>query len=215
MKTLYKPNSKNSGSALNLKINPTEGCVFLSMIKQSTWDERTKKGSFKGNVENPNATVNVKLSLLECAGIVDAIESNRRFSKYHSSPKQTIQLVIQPSIQGEGNEAQQVGFVLMLTKTPVGTKEGIKFRISFDWAEARRVKECLILAIQTEDLNQIKEQRLFEKNRANSLEQDTQDFSSAPETQSRRQPVEESADTPSSGDENPTEASEAQGEDIW
>ena len=44
MIAIYKPNSKNTGTALSFNVNG--GAVYLNLIKQSFWDPNTKKGSF-------------------------------------------------------------------------------------------------------------------------------------------------------------------------
>jgi hypothetical protein len=79
----YKPNSSNKGIAGSFNLNSEDGAVYLSLIRQASWDAVRKIGSFKGNSENPAAKKNVKFSNTEISGIIRAIEGQIEWSGYH------------------------------------------------------------------------------------------------------------------------------------
>ena len=85
MLQFYKPNSKNSGCGCSFKYSAKDDCIFVNMIKQASWDEQTKRGSFAGNAQNPKASCSVKLSLTEAADIISAVRRNGDVSAFHDS----------------------------------------------------------------------------------------------------------------------------------
>jgi len=83
----YKPNSKNQGSALNINIsNPgdKEPTLFINMIRQFSWSSSSKRGSFAGNKDQPEHTVNMKINHIECGSIISSIENRHEFSAFHT-----------------------------------------------------------------------------------------------------------------------------------
>ena len=58
----YKPNSFNKGVAVSLSFNPQDSGIYVSFIKQFSWDAQRKIGSFKENKENPKAKKNIKFN---------------------------------------------------------------------------------------------------------------------------------------------------------
>ena len=50
----YKPNNKNTGTACSFSVNPKDESIWSSLIKQSSWNEAKKIGSFSENQNNPN-----------------------------------------------------------------------------------------------------------------------------------------------------------------
>lgn len=113
MISFYKPNSKNTGTACSFSVNPKDESIWSSLIKQSSWNESKKIGSFSENQNNPNKSVKVKFSLTEAAGILDAIRRQTEFSAFHSSEKQSIQIKFSPYIK----DNKHVGFSYIVNKT--------------------------------------------------------------------------------------------------
>ena len=107
----YKPNPKNTGSACSFWSN-YDGSIMASLIKQASWDNNAKKGSFAQNKDNPNKRVIVKLNPTEVGGLIDSIETNREFSNYHNSQNQTLQIKFAPYIRNDA----QVGFSFSVYK---------------------------------------------------------------------------------------------------
>jgi len=140
----YKPNAKVTGTASSFWFNNEENTFFSSMIKQDSWNSSKRTGSFVKNKKNPKATVIVKFSAAEVAGIVDTIESDREFSTYHSSQNQITKIKFCPYIR-DGN---QVGFSYQINKeNKEDSTEKTGFVIGFQYPEARLLKQYLINAL--------------------------------------------------------------------
>lgn len=96
----YKPNAKVAGTACSFWVSPG-GDAIVSMIKQASWDDSKKKGSFAENKKNPQKNVFAKLSETEVAGFIDCLESNREFSSFHKSQNQVLQIRFGPYFEKE------------------------------------------------------------------------------------------------------------------
>ena len=85
---IYKPNSKNTGSAYTFSKtldNKTSSPVFyMSAISQYSWDDNKKTGSFSGNAKDPTKTINVKISELEAGSFISAFNSRYEYTAFHS-----------------------------------------------------------------------------------------------------------------------------------
>lgn len=146
MITYYKPNSKNTGTACSFSVNAKDSSIWSSLIKQSSWNEAKKIGSFSDNQNNPNKSVKIKFSLTEAAGILDAIERNTEFSAYHTSEKQTTQIKFSPYIRDE----KQVGFSYMVSKSDKQNSENKQsYLIGLYFSEARLLRQFLGYALDS------------------------------------------------------------------
>ena len=146
MISFYKPNSKNTGTACSFTVNSKDASIWGSLIKQSSWNEAKKIGSFSENQNNPNKSVKVKFSLTEAAGILDAIERNTEFSAYHTSEKQTTRIKFCPYIR----EDKQVGFSYSVNKEDKQNSENKQsYLIGFYFNEARLIKEFITYALNS------------------------------------------------------------------
>ena len=135
----YKPNAKVTGSACSFWMNK-DGSIMSSLIKQDSWDDKKKVGSFVKNKTNPKGRVIVKLNAVEAGGLMDAIESNREFSNYHSSQNQVLQIRFKPY---ERN-GDLVGFSFSVNKQDkTDTTNKASFIIGFTYPEARYLKQYL------------------------------------------------------------------------
>ncbi len=140
----YKPNPKNTGSACSFWSN-YDGSVMTSLIKQASWDNNTKKGSFAKNKDNPNKRVIVKLNPVEVGGLIDSIETNREFSNYHTSQNQTLQIKFSPYMRNN----EQIGFSFSVYKQDKqDSTNKTSYVIGFTFAEARYLKEFLIYVLR-------------------------------------------------------------------
>ena len=146
MITYYKPNSKNTGTACSFSVNPKDSSIWSSLIKQGSWNENKKIGSFSENQNNPTKSVKIKFSLNEAAGILDAIERGSEFSAYHTSEKQTTQIKFSPYVK----DNKQVGFSYMVSKSDKQNSENKQsYLIGLYFNEARLLKEFLSYAISS------------------------------------------------------------------
>jgi hypothetical protein len=151
MISFYKPNSKNTGTACSFSVNPKDESIWSSLIKQSSWNDQKKIGSFSDNQSNPNKSVKIKFSLTEAAGILDAIERNAEFSAYHTSEKQTTRIKLAPYIR----EDKQVGFSYSVNKEDKQNSENKQsYLIGFYFNEARLLKQFLSYALDSVFENQ-------------------------------------------------------------
>ena len=140
----YKPNPKNTGSACSFWSN-YDGSIMASLIKQASWDNNAKKGSFAQNKDNPNKSVILKLNPTEVGGLIDSIETNREFSNYHNSQNQTLQIKFAPYIRNDA----QVGFSFSVYKQDKeDSNNKASYVIGFTFSEARYLKEFLIYVLR-------------------------------------------------------------------
>jgi len=146
MISFYKPNSKNTGTACSFSVNEKDSSIWSSLIKQSSWNDAKRIGSFAENQNNPAKSVKIKFSLAEAAGILDAIERNSEFSAYHTSEKQTTQIKFSPYIKDE----KHVGFSYMVSKTDKQNSENKQsYVIGFYFNEARLLRQFLSYALDS------------------------------------------------------------------
>lgn len=140
----YKPNAKVTGTACSFYLNKNDNSFFSTLIKQDSWNSEKRIGSFQKNKNNPSKKVNIKFSLVEIAGIVDAIESNREFSGYHGS-NQIVKFKFGPYMRGD----EQVGFSYSAIKeSKEDSTDKTNFLIGFYFPEARLLKEHLLHLIK-------------------------------------------------------------------
>ena len=145
MVQFYKANPRVTGTACSFWVN-ADGTFMASLIKQASWDDKKRTGSFHANKENPKGRVITKLSPSEAAGIIDVIESNRELSTYHSSQNQVLQIKFCPYIDKKTSE--QKGFSFSVNKQDKSdTTNKVSFIIGFNYSEARYLKEYLRFAL--------------------------------------------------------------------
>ena len=136
----YKPNKKVTGSACSFWLND-DGSIMASLIKQDGWNNSKNTGSFSKNKDNPNGRVIVKLGETEVSSIIDSLESNRKWSTYHRSSKQTLQINFGPYERG----GDQIGFSFSVNKQDADDSTNkVGFIIGFNFGEGRYLKQFLI-----------------------------------------------------------------------
>ena len=85
---IYKPNSKNAGSAYTFSKTTdkkTGSPVFyISAISQYSWDDNKKTGSFAGNSKDPTKTINVKISEFEAGSFISSFSNRYEYTAFHS-----------------------------------------------------------------------------------------------------------------------------------
>jgi len=176
MISFYKPNSKNTGTACSFTVNAKDASIWGSLIKQSSWNEVKKIGSFSENQNNPNKSVKIKFSLTEAAGILDAIERNVEFSAYHTSEKQTTRIKFCPYIK----EEKQVGYSYSVNKEDKQNSENKQsYLIGFYFNEATLIREFLKFALnnifhqqEIENIKKLKNRKIEAKPPTESNQED-------------------------------------------
>jgi len=84
---IYKPNSKNTGCAFNFYLtknkNGNEPVFLIGAIKQFSWNDKTKTGSFEKNKGNPEKVINVKFTEFEAGEMLSCLRRRYEWSTIH------------------------------------------------------------------------------------------------------------------------------------
>ena len=143
MKNWYHPSPANKGSACSFYLNDEENSFFMSIIKQKSWDQTTRRASF--HKDDPNERVIVKFSCKEICAIIDCVENNREFSGYHGS-NQIVRFKFGPyhkrtQQEGQWVDGPQVGFSLSVVKESKEDSTNKKtFGIGLDYSESKELE---------------------------------------------------------------------------
>ena len=85
---LYKPNSKNTGSAFTFQAGidhkSQEQVLYIKSVKQHSWDAEKKKGYFQQNSKDPEKNIILKFNEFEIGSLISAMEDRREYSTFHS-----------------------------------------------------------------------------------------------------------------------------------
>jgi len=105
----YKPNSQNTGTAFGFRIG-TQGktdkpCLYMTAVKQFSWDANKRSGSFSGNAKNPDKCAIVKFNEFEIGGFIYAIENYDKFSAFHSFDDNKTGISLNPYSKKDGTKA--------------------------------------------------------------------------------------------------------------
>ena len=85
--SIYKPNSKNTGCAFSFRYGVQkdgEPCLFVNAIKQFSWNESSKTGSFSGNSDDPSKNLSIKFNEFECGSIINALSDRYEYNTFHN-----------------------------------------------------------------------------------------------------------------------------------
>ena len=138
----YKPNSSNKGIAVSLSFNPADSGIYVSFIKQFSWNMQKKTGSFKENRNNPKAKKNIKFNDTEVSGIIRAIEKEEKWSTFHKFNNDTgVSISFSPYIKDE----VMAGFGLRVSDSK--DKENV-FSVGFTNDESIKLREWLKLSLR-------------------------------------------------------------------
>ena len=141
----YKPTKTVKGTACSFWRNSDDNSFWASMIKQDSWNDKTKTGSFSKNKNDPTKRVIVKFSATEMAGFMDAAERNVEYSGYHGSQKQVVKFKFCPYVR-DGN---QIGFSLSINReAKEDSTDKQSYIIGFNFAEARLLRCYLESALR-------------------------------------------------------------------
>ena len=138
----YKPNSSNKGVAVSLSFNPADSGIYVSFIKQFSWDQSKKIGSFKENKDNPKAKKNIKFNDIEVSGIIRAIEKEEKWSTFHKFNNDSgVSISFAPYIK----DNVMAGFGLRVSDSK--DKENV-FSVGFTNDESIKLREWLKLSLE-------------------------------------------------------------------
>jgi hypothetical protein len=154
----YKPNGKNTGAACSFWYSPDKDAFFSNIIKQASWNAKSRTGSFLENKKNREKNVLIKLNLNEIGGILDCLENNREFSAYHSSPQANH--ITKMKFAKYVKEDEQLGFIFMASKEPKDDPSSkLNFSIALNFGEAKALQQCLLFMMNsmfTDKIDKIK-----------------------------------------------------------
>lgn len=142
----YKPNPRSTGCAAGVSFNSKDEAVYIEFIKQVSWDDRLKRGVFKGGKQG-----NVKFSLTEVGGLLKTLEKGTEYSGYHHVPDSTKSTRINFGLYYGNREAKTdcKGFSLSVVRTDSENSETgeEKFLIGLTFNEGRLLIEYLKYAL--------------------------------------------------------------------
>ena len=131
--SFYKPNSKNTGAAFSANFKGNE--LYFNIVKQASWNEASRRASFKENVKNPQKSLSVKLNTTEAANIIYAIDTKGKYSTYHKSKSQNLNINFELMVDKQTNAEK--GYSLRILKEDLGNSvDKISFSMGFYFAEA-------------------------------------------------------------------------------
>ena len=139
----YKPNSKTTGCAVSFDIGPNqknkEPCVFVRAIKQFSWNQDRRTGSFSENSKNPEKSISLKINEIEVGGFINAITNYCEFSAFHSYQDNKTAISFKPYSKKDGTKAFSFG----ITRNSAN-----KFGIGVEMSEAYGLLEFLKVFLQ-------------------------------------------------------------------
>ena len=139
----YKPNSKNTGCAFSFDIGANNKnqvpCVYVRAIKQHSWNDKPRTGSFSENAKDPDKAISIKLNEIEVGGLIFAIEKYKEFSAFHSYEDNKTSISFKPYKKKDGADAFSFG---------VTRNSANKFGIGVEMSEAYGLREFLKFYLQ-------------------------------------------------------------------
>lgn len=138
----YKPQKSGNGTCATFDCvtsleDPKKNGFYINLLKQSGWDESTRTGSFKENVNDPEKHKKIKINDTEICNFLQVLEAGdkHKFSTVHKNGTKTTPIFFEPYIKNE----VFVGYLLKIDNV------GIAFNI----AESIKLREYLKASLQT------------------------------------------------------------------
>jgi len=136
----YKANAKVTGTACSFSVNPKDKSVYASLIKQKSWDDKSKTGRF--DADNKCIT---KLNIMELGALINAIDTKTDWSAYHGTQTRATKMNFAPYSQG-GNE----GFNFRVTAdSKEDSEKKATFSMGFRYGEAEALKQYFIFSMHS------------------------------------------------------------------
>jgi len=164
MLQFYKPNSKNTGSACSFSYNKQDKALYVSFVRQASWNSQTKTGSFKGSGLDKKASS--KVSSTELAGLVHSLEANTEYNAFHGNTDKNTTFKLAPY----SKDGSQVGYSFALNQRDNPNNVKKSFIIGFNFAEGRMLKEYILASLRSyfedniNDWNQKEQKKKVENN---------------------------------------------------
>lgn len=138
---IYKPNKSNTGCACSFSYNNEDGTVWLNMIKQFSWDESTRNGSFSQNAKSEEKSIRLKFNEFECGSLIRAIDTWTPAKFFHTFKDNKTQISL--TLWDKKDEAGTKAFGLSVTRNSSDT-----FKLALEYGEAIAVRILLESAIR-------------------------------------------------------------------
>lgn len=113
--------------------------MYVRAVRQYSWDQSKRTGSFAKNAKNPETSVSIKLNETEIGGLINAIENYTEFSAYHSFEDNKTQISFKPWKRDGRPNAFSFGIVRNSTN---------KFGIGVEMSEAYCLLEFFKFSLQ-------------------------------------------------------------------
>lgn len=140
----YKPNKNSTGACATFELTSSfsgdqekKNGFYVNILKQASWDETTKNGSFSANVNEPTKHKKIKLNDLELCSILQVLESEskRKFSTVHKNGEKNTPIFFEPYIKDE----VFIGHILKI--------DGVS--IAFNLVESIKLREYIKASLQS------------------------------------------------------------------
>jgi len=141
---LYKPNSQNTGTAFGFRIGTQgkneEPCLYMTAVKQASWDPKKRSGSFSSNSKNPDKSAIVKFNEFEIGGFIYAIDKYEKFGAFHSFDDNSTGISLSPYSKKDGTKA----FSFTVTRNSSN-----KFGIGIEMSEAYSLSQYFKFVLES------------------------------------------------------------------
>lgn len=136
----YKPNAKTTGAAATFSFN--DGSFYVQTVHQKSWDPSAKKGTFFNGKDKDHST-HMKFTIFEAGEMLDAIETYREATFFHSFGENKTQISLTPWAQtrNAGKPSETTNRDFGFSATVNGSK---KFRFSLYGGEVQVLKAFLM-----------------------------------------------------------------------
>ena len=114
----YKPNKFSKGYAVSFTVPSENNCVFAQIIRQTGWNEKERKGSFKEGERK-----NIKFSPTEIGGLLRSIVNQVEVTYFHSTEESKTSITFKPIATKEGVKLHSFGVISGEDKYLVGFTE--------------------------------------------------------------------------------------------
>jgi hypothetical protein len=133
----YKPNSQNKGAAAQFQfgIKEDDYGLYLSIVKQSSWNNESKRGSFSENAKNPLKNKKIKFNNTEASAICRVLQSDTdKWSTVHKNESKTTSITVSHYIK----DGTKLGYGFSISE-----KNGESFMIGLNNDEGYLLKQFL------------------------------------------------------------------------
>lgn len=134
----YRANASSTGCCGSFYVNG-QGHIMMKFVKQAGYEGSV--GDFKSNAKNAEKNAIVKLSRIETAAIIDAIENNIKYEFDHFADTQNVAFKFGNANPDDSGVPKN--YSIAIFKTIKATKQKVNFSMYLDRGESRLLIEEL------------------------------------------------------------------------